>query len=202
MSTPVADNDESQKTDDRNVVETKKEGSDFEGSDSDSGSDSSSSSSEDDSDEDIIAQKLNEQLLEDIRRAREAAAPTVSPLPNTPKENAALETMKKILALVAADPLAQATLSSTIIPGTSDMNVFDTLRKIVSEGRLCQQTTGQLSQALVSLAKSVILFPPLPVAKKAASKRKRDDKDAALRGRAKRGAKSGGKGGKGGKGRA
>ena len=108
---------------------------------------------EDDSDEDMLAQKLNEQLLEDIRRAREAAATAPAPLPNTPKEDAALTTMKTVLALAEADPAVQSILASTLIPGAPNENVLTALSKFVSEGRISQQMAGPLSQVLVALAK-------------------------------------------------
>lgn len=161
---------------------------------SDSDSDSGSS---DDSNDDEIALKLNEQLLEDIRRAREAAisASEQDSRPNTAKEEAALATMKTVLALVEADTHAQSTLSSTFIPETSEGNVLDIISKCVSDGRISRQVAGPLSQVLVALAKSDVLFLPLPTVKATASKRKRDDKDATPKpkAKAKKTAKSGGK---------
>lgn len=145
---------------------------------SDSDSDDSDSDSEDE-DEEVIARKLNEQLWEDIRRAR---ADTVPPPPpaayqRSPKEEAAFVTMKKVLAFAASDPLVHSTLSDTSIPGHAGLNVLEMLKKILDEGRITPQSAGPLSHVLVRLAKSEVLFSPLPVLSPQTLKRKRDENE-------------------------
>lgn len=158
-------------------------------SDSDSDSDSDSSSSDGD-EEELIAQKLTDQLLEDIRRAREMPVPTLPQ--NTPKEDAALATMKTILAFAAEDPLVRSTLSSATIPGVADENMLSILNKFIDENRINKSMAGSLTQVVLALAKSEVLFPPLPSTKSA--KRKRADNGSAQKNKAKRPAKSGAKG--------
>ncbi|KAL5504387.1 hypothetical protein ACEPAH_8461 [Sanghuangporus vaninii] len=132
-------------------------------------------SSEFDSDEDEeLTRKLNEQLLEDIRRAREAAAPSTSPLTHRPpKEEAALATVKTVLSFATSDFVVRSTLASTEVPGYS--NVLQMLNNIAEEGRISPHLAGTLSHVLVKLAKSEELFSPLPPVPQETLKRKRDE---------------------------
>ncbi|OCB90192.1 hypothetical protein A7U60_g2563 [Sanghuangporus baumii] len=133
-------------------------------------------SSEFDSDEDEeLTRKLNEQLLEDIRRAREAAAPPTPPITRrSPREEAALATVKTVLSFATSDSVVRSTLASTEVPGYS--NVLQMLNNIAEEGRISTHLAGTLSHVLVKLAKSEELFSPLPpVSQETTLKRKRDE---------------------------
>ena len=90
-----------------------------------------------------------------------AAPENAQPSAST-KEMAALTTMKTILAYAATDPLVHTTLSTTPVPGIEHSNIFDALTHISKTGIINKNTANQLSKVLVKLAKSPILFPPLP----------------------------------------
>ena len=144
-----------------------------------------SGGSEDDSDEEdsededaeAIARKLGDQLWADIQRAR-AVAPTPAVV-KSPKEDAALVTMKKVLTFANSDPLVHSTLSAATVPGHPNTNLLELLKKLMDEGRVTPQAAGPLSQVLVKLAKSEVLFSPLPSLPSQVAKRKREEKGLA-----------------------
>ena len=149
---------------------------DAEATSSGEGSDDEDSSEFDSDSDEELTRKLNEQLLEDIRRAREAASPPASPVARqSPKEEAALTTIKTVLSFCASDPVVHSTLSRTEVPGHS--NVLEMLNNISKEGRITPHLAGSLSHVLVKLAKSEELFSPLPSSQRETLKRKRDDAD-------------------------
>ncbi|KAF9527340.1 hypothetical protein CPB83DRAFT_728263, partial [Crepidotus variabilis] len=132
---------------------------------------------DEDDDEDIdkeaqeIARRLGEQLWADIskvnaeRSAAAAAADLASTsstlLPGTSGQNgkkveAALSTMKAILALVEKDPQARAALLSITIP--NGPTILDILHQCATSGHIQRGISGPLSQVVVSLAKSEALF--------------------------------------------
>ena len=138
--------------------------------DSDEDEEDDNDESEEDEDDNDIERKLNEQLLEDIRRARAQTAAQRSP-----KEEAALATIKTVLAFAASDVLVRETLASAPVPGHPDSNVLAMLNKIMEEGHVSAQVAGPLSYVLVKLAKSEVLFSPLPPLPSQTLKRKRDE---------------------------
>ncbi|KAL5525527.1 hypothetical protein ACEPAG_6863 [Sanghuangporus baumii] len=140
------------------------------------GSDDEESSEFDEDEDEELTRKLNEQLLEDIRRAREAAAPPKSPITSrSPKEEAALATVKTVLSFATSDSVVRSTLASTEVPGYS--NVLEMLNNIAQEGRISPHLAGTLSHVLVKLAKSEELFSPLPSVPQETLKRKRDEEE-------------------------
>lgn len=122
-----------------------------------------------------IAQRLSAQLWADINKAQADPAPTTTGTPAQPdtpehveselhaKTQAALTTMKAILNYSDSDPLAHATLSSAAVPGHEDRNVLDTLKQFLIAGSITRDLAGPLSQILVVLAQSEVLFSPLPI---------------------------------------
>lgn len=162
-------------------------------------SDSEEEEEEDEEDPEDIARRLGDQLWADIQRARAAdntntaatttksidqAQPTAAPTPSktttvripldTRKQDAALATMKLVLAHADSDGLVHSTLKSTIVPGFEGSNVYDLLKRIVDSGSITKQAASSLSQILVRLAKSEVLFPPLPTLSSLMLKRKRE----------------------------
>jgi len=108
------------------------------------------------------------------------AGMTSNPLPNnTPrKEEAAIGTMKAILALVENDPLAKSALLTTAIP--NGPNVFEILSQCAATGTLSKGIAGPLSQIIVALARSSELFGNLKQSNASAiqldkGKRKREE---------------------------
>ncbi|KAF9472436.1 hypothetical protein BDN70DRAFT_478252 [Pholiota conissans] len=96
------------------------------------------------------------------------------------KEEVIISTMKAILVLLDGDPLAKSTLDSTNVPnGPSVLNV---LQRCNAEGTIIKGIAGPLSQIIVSLARSDILFANLKQSNASAiqldkGKRKREEFD-------------------------
>ncbi|KIJ06241.1 hypothetical protein PAXINDRAFT_103450 [Paxillus involutus ATCC 200175] len=165
---------------------------------------------EDDEDEDDdeqeaeeIARRLKEQLWADISKAQAAQASTTAQneqtaySPESPpgaqltsaprnnfskKKDAALETMRSILAIAAMDALAYSTLATAVVPGTNNDNVLNVLNQIVCTGSISKQLAKSLSPMLVSLARSDTLFATMrhsnaPALQLDKGKRKRDESD-------------------------
>ncbi|KAJ3734022.1 hypothetical protein DFJ43DRAFT_994410 [Lentinula guzmanii] len=163
---------------------------------------------EDDGDDDIDAQaeemarKLNEQLWEDMRRAAATesisstpmeahSAPTSTPQEDSShidsasshKEEAVLATIKAIMALLTHDPIAHNTLASTALPSTSFSSVLDALNQILATRTVSKAIALVLSQALVTLVGSEVLFGALKghdAQAKLLGKRKREEEPVAL----------------------
>lgn len=131
----------------------------------------------DDDEAEAIAQRLSAQLWADINRAQADRAHTQNApeTSTTPAEYdgalaqynaktlAALTTMKAVLNYADSDPMAHTTLSTSAIPGFEDRNVLDTLKQFVIGGSIARDLAGPLSQILVILARSEVLFTPLPI---------------------------------------
>ncbi|THH08913.1 hypothetical protein EW145_g2383 [Phellinidium pouzarii] len=144
-------------------------------------SDNSEEEDEDEDDTEAIARRLGDQLWADIQRARASTAASQPPLipvvvRKSSKEEAALATMKTVLSYAASDPLVYSTLSSTLVPGFGGSTVLEMFSKILEDDRVTRQAAGPLSQVLVKLAKSEILFSPLPTLPQLL-KRKREDRE-------------------------
>ncbi|KAL6301116.1 hypothetical protein BKA93DRAFT_494564 [Sparassis latifolia] len=133
--------------------------------------------------EEEMARRLQEQLRADIAKAQlEAAAanaahsttPAVlrptppalhsaksSPHSMTKKKEAAIVTMKTILAFGAKDPLVHASLSASAVSAAGDTSVLDMFDHCVASGTLSKKLAKPLSAVVVSLAKSDVLFASL-----------------------------------------
>lgn len=92
-----------------------------------------------------------------------SSASTVSHPQSVPdkKVHEALKTMRIILKDVANDPLARATLSTTLVPGMSGVSVLDAFSSAVASNTISKDVAQPLSHLLVSLARSDTLFSAL-----------------------------------------
>lgn len=148
-----------------------------------------------------IARRLKEQLWADINKAQAAQATqsaqplaaTVTAPPDEPalsgpkaalskKHDAALQTMKGILAITANDALAHSTLASAVVPGTDNDNVLNVLSRVVRTGSISKELAKALTPILVSLARSDTLFATMrhsnaPSMQLDKGKRKRDESE-------------------------
>ncbi|KAF5343996.1 hypothetical protein D9758_012885 [Tetrapyrgos nigripes] len=127
---------------------------------------------DDDDDGDIaaeaeeMARRLGEQLegLSNVLPVEQPVGPPPAPpyaLPPSKKQEAAIITIKAILALLDKDPAAHATLGSTIVSGAAVGSVLDALRVSMTSGSVPKELCGPLSQSLVALARSEALFGDL-----------------------------------------
>ncbi|KAG9309319.1 hypothetical protein JVU11DRAFT_10807 [Chiua virens] len=152
---------------------------------------------EDDEEAEEIARRLKEQLWADISKAQAAqATPGTQPLPPrttalpeeraasgpSKKQDAALQTMKSILAITASDTLAHSILASAHVPGTNNDNVLNVLSQVVHAGSISKELARSLTPILVSLARSDTLFATMrhsnaPAMQLDKGKRKRDESD-------------------------
>ena len=156
---------------------------------------------EDEKEAEEIARRLKEQLWADISKAQAAQAPpSVQPLTShiaalpgehgvsgpkptlSKKQDAALQTMKGILAITANDKLAYSTLASAVVPGTNNDNVLNILDQVVRAGSVSKELARSLTPILVSLARSDTLFATMrhsnaPAIQLDKGKRKRDESE-------------------------
>ncbi|KAJ2926762.1 hypothetical protein H1R20_g10355, partial [Candolleomyces eurysporus] len=101
--------------------------------------------------------------------------------PSTKEEEAALSTIRAILAILDRDQPAKALLSSTAVPGLPN-NVLDVLQQSASSKSIAKPAIMPLSQILVELARCEQLFGDLRLSNAPAiqldrGKRKRDELD-------------------------
>lgn len=165
------------------------------------GSDDDEDEEEDDEEAEEIARRLNEQLWADISKAQAAQAnPIAQPLAShvvappgeygvsgpkgtlSKKQDAALQTMKAILAITSNDKLAYSTLASAVVPGTNNDNILNVLNQVVLTGSISKELAKTLSPILVSLARSDALFATMrhsnaPAIQLDKGKRKRDESE-------------------------
>ena len=156
---------------------------------------------EDEKEAEEIARRLKEQLWADISKAQAAQAiPSAQPLASritafpgehgvsgpkatlSKKQDAALQTMKGILAITANDKLAYSTLASAVVPGTNNDNVLNVLGQVVRAGSISKELAKSLTPILVSLARSDTLFATMrhsnaPAMQLDKGKRKRDESE-------------------------
>lgn len=156
---------------------------------------------EDEEEAEEIARRLKEQLWADISKAQAAqATPGVQPhashtaaLPaehgvpgpktaQSKKQDAALQTMKAILAITATDKLAYSTLAAAVVPGTNNDNVLNVLNQVVCAGSISKELAKSMTPVLVSLARSDTLFATMrhsnaPAIQLDKGKRKRDESE-------------------------
>lgn len=156
-----------------------------------------------------IAKRLNEQLWADIAKAQaevKTANPTKEPTTNGPpphlppptasqsvvpattapnaapqdrKQEAALTTVKTILSYAFKDPVVRATLNNYIVTDSENRSVLDVLTQCASNNNIAKGVAKPLSDAVVALAKSDVLFSAMRNSDAAAiqldkGKRKRD----------------------------
>ncbi|KAG5645441.1 hypothetical protein DXG03_006265 [Asterophora parasitica] len=150
-----------------------------------------------------IARRLGEELWADLSKATAgqiACAPlahesegasvpllqgNTSLSTSSRKSEAAIITMKAILAVVEHDPPARFALESAVISNSNGDNVLDTLKRLVTEGGVSKAIAISLSPVLVSLARSDILFGNLRHSNASSiqldkGKRKREEADEGL----------------------
>jgi hypothetical protein len=114
-----------------------------------------------------IARRLGDQLWESISKAqaesmRQAVSSTLSqPRPSTKRYEAALTTIKTILALVEKDSLAPSIFASTLVPEYDNKDMLHVLTQIVATGNISKDSARPLSDHIVTLARSEVLFASL-----------------------------------------
>ncbi|KAG6873453.1 hypothetical protein C0995_015542 [Termitomyces sp. Mi166 len=163
--------------------------------------------SDDEGDDDIsaeaeeIARRLGEELwaISKANAGQTSTADTVTPNSSSPpqthpsflasspatssrKGQAAIITVKAILAVVENDPPARDALASTIVPNSNGDNVLDTLRQLMTSGVVSKAIAVSLGPVLVALAGSDALFGNLrhsnaPSIQLDKGKRKREETD-------------------------
>ncbi|EED79682.1 predicted protein [Postia placenta Mad-698-R] len=144
-----------------------------------------------------MARRLQDQLHADIARAQlEAAAATMNARPeaaappptndttqgsNTRKRrhDAAISTMKAILGFAVANSSIHDSLVSLLVPSAGNVNILDVFHRCISSGIVRKSIARPLSEAVVALAKSDVLFASLrnsdaPAIQLDKGKRKRD----------------------------
>ncbi|OSD03674.1 hypothetical protein PYCCODRAFT_1434068 [Trametes coccinea BRFM310] len=155
-----------------------------------------------------MARRLGDQLLADIAKAQaEAAAaafaapaensigapPTEThehhaqaeasqPSPYKKKQDAALLTMKAILAFASKNPVVQSAMSTSQVPGTEGANLLDVFNRCIAASSISKPLARTLTEIVLSLAKSEVLFGSLrnsdaPAIQLDKGKRKRDQAD-------------------------
>ncbi len=153
-----------------------------------------------------MARRLGDQLLADIAKAQaEAAAasgdpsapppartqdvPAQSGHPEPPpqstyrkKQDAALLTMKAILAFASHNPVVQSAMSTSQVPGIEGANLLDVFNRCISASSISKPLARTLTEIVLTLAKSDVLFGSLrnsdaPALQLDKGKRKRDQAD-------------------------
>ncbi|KAF7357865.1 Transcriptional regulator prz1 [Mycena venus] len=139
---------------------------------------------EEEEDEDDLAAYAAEarRAIEEQLFSSEKAAPAPVPAqkPPNPKEQAAVATVRAILASLERDSLAQSTLAASKVPEFSGDGLLDILRNIAGSGKIPRGVALPISRFLVTLAKSEVLFGSLrhSDASSLHLKRKREEVDA------------------------
>ena len=154
-----------------------------------------------------MAKRLGDQLLADIAKAQAEVAATAGPVldvqsyeappqnhyTSLPQENpsshtlrqkkdAALLTMKGVLAFASKHSIVGSTLSSSTVPGPGGGNLVEVLTRCVSTSYISKPLARALTEAILSIAKSDALFgvprpPEAPALQHDTGKRKRDETD-------------------------
>ncbi|KAH9893934.1 hypothetical protein C8Q73DRAFT_646971 [Cubamyces lactineus] len=152
-----------------------------------------------------MARRLGDQLLADIAKAQaEAAAAAASgsgpartpppqtqeppPHPEAPqssyrkKQDAALLTMKAILAFASKNPVVQSAMSNSQVPGVEGASLLEVFNRCISASSISKPLARTLTEIVLSLAKSDVLFGSLrnsdaPAIQLDKGKRKRDQAD-------------------------
>ncbi|EJF60118.1 hypothetical protein BD309DRAFT_859702 [Dichomitus squalens] len=145
-----------------------------------------------------MARRLGDQLLADIAKAQaEAAAATTGASAASPqepvaspeiptsfrkKQDAALLTIKGILAFASKHPILGSTMSATHLTGPAGGNLMDVFNRCVSSSTISKPLARALTEIVLALAKSDALFGSLrnsdaPSIQLDKGKRKRDQED-------------------------
>ncbi|KAI0717742.1 hypothetical protein C8T65DRAFT_640640 [Cerioporus squamosus] len=180
---------------------------DYDGEDYEDGEGEEYDEAEDlDAEAEAMARRLGDQLLADIAKAQaEAAAAGANPNPPqtaeppehppTPpkdilpqptslqkKREAALLTMRGILAFASKHAIVGSTMSVSQVPGSEGGTLIDVFNRCVSASSISKPLARVLTEAVLSLAKSDALFGSLrnsdaPAIQLDKGKRKRDETD-------------------------
>ncbi|KAJ6538859.1 hypothetical protein DFH09DRAFT_1176440 [Mycena vulgaris] len=132
-----------------------------------------------------IQRRLQAELWAEITKAN--ATPQFPPAapepPPNPREQAAVLTVRAILASLEHDSLAQSTLAASKIPEFAEDSLLNILHNIASSGKIPHGVALPISRFLVSLAKSEVLFGSLrhSDASSIQLKRKREEADVVER---------------------
>ncbi|KAJ7028510.1 hypothetical protein C8F04DRAFT_61608 [Mycena alexandri] len=139
-----------------------------------------------------VARRLEAQLWADIKAnggpepesTPAAPGPPIERPPN-PKEIAAVQTVRAILASLEHDSLAHSTLAASKIPEFAGDSLLDILNNMAASGTIPPGVALPISRFLVSLAKSDVLFAALRHSSAPAQtlKRKREEADEGERAR-------------------
>ncbi|KAJ7879559.1 hypothetical protein B0H14DRAFT_2709215 [Mycena olivaceomarginata] len=123
---------------------------------------------------------IEEQLFSNEKVVPAPAPPPPAEAPPNPKEQAAVATVRAILASLEYDSLAQSTLTASKVPEFSGDSLLDILRNIAGSGKIPRGVALPISRFLVTLAKSEVLFGSLrrSDAPSLQLKRKREEADA------------------------
>ncbi|EKM54718.1 uncharacterized protein PHACADRAFT_258735 [Phanerochaete carnosa HHB-10118-sp] len=103
-----------------------------------------------------------------------------SPPPQVKKQEAALVTVRTILSFAYKDPVVRASLAAQVVSFSSEnTSVLDVLTRCATSGTIAKELARPLSDAVVALAKSEVLFSSMRNSDAAAiqldkGKRKRD----------------------------
>ncbi|KAJ3012678.1 hypothetical protein NUW54_g1801 [Trametes sanguinea] len=154
-----------------------------------------------------MARRLGDQLLADIAKAQAEAAAAASnaagsaasappaqnheqhaqteasqPSPYRKKQDAALLTMKAILAFASKNPVVESAMSTSQVPGAEGANLLDVFNRCISSSTISKPLARTLTEIVLSLAKSEVLFGSLrnsdaPAIQLDKGKRKRDQAD-------------------------
>ena len=152
-----------------------------------------------DAEAEAMARRLGDQLLADIAKAQAEAAAIVAsasiPPPSAPgtsrappqtslrkKRDAALLTMKDILAFASKHPVLSSTMFASCIPGSEGGNLMEVFNRCISSSTISKPLARALTETILSLAKSDALFGSLrnsdaPAIQLDKGKRKRDQED-------------------------
>lgn len=151
-----------------------------------------------DAEAEAMAKRLGDQLLADIAKAQAeaAAASSSAPPPVQPpvssdspqqssfrkRQDAALSTMKGILAFASKHAIVGSTMSSSQVPGTEGGSLLDVFNRCIAASSISKPLARALTDVVLSLAKSDGLFGSLrhsdaPAIHLDKGKRKRDHVD-------------------------
>ncbi|KAI0830160.1 hypothetical protein BC628DRAFT_982972 [Trametes gibbosa] len=147
-----------------------------------------------------MARRLGDQLLADIAKAQAEAAATSASMSSTQgppahahsegptqstyrkKQDAALLTMKAILAFAAKNPVVHSAMSSSHVPGVEAASLPEVFNRCISASSISKPLARTLTEIVLTLAKSEVLFGSLrnsdaPALQLDKGKRKRDQAD-------------------------
>ncbi|KAJ7782411.1 hypothetical protein DFH07DRAFT_728449 [Mycena maculata] len=130
-----------------------------------------------------IAARLHTELwaeISKVKAAEPAVAPAPTQIPSNAKEQAAVSTVRAILASLQHDALAKSTLGASKMAEFAGGSLLDILRNIADSGKIPKGAAMPISRFLVTLARSDFLFGSLrhSDASSLQLKRKREEVDS------------------------